>query len=356
MDGVEKWWAFSLLPMALVAVWWLWWKLPKREVAKLRHSIRDPKDRVDVEDTLRKTIGQPLAAIAVLVGAGFALVQFFDQRDTAQKQIAVSQEQVKISQQQVQASHDLLISNQIAKGFEQLGSDKIEVRLGGIYALEDILNMPPPDKTSPDYRQPVLEALCAFVREHTIGMIVAKRPTTDVQAVLTVIGRRPEEFRLVDLKDAVVPGAALLKASLTQAGLTGANLSEAELIGGELIGAYLSSANLSGANLVSANLSGAGLVSANLSGAWLGSANLSGANLSGANLSGALLVGANLSGAYLSDAILSSANLRDADLSDADLTGVQLDNEEQLSKACGKPKALPEGFTLARPCPPKDPK
>jgi hypothetical protein len=53
------------------------------------------------------------------------------------------------------------------------------------------LNMSPTDKaSSPDYRQPVLEALCAFVREHTIGMIVAERPTTDVQAVLTVIGRR----------------------------------------------------------------------------------------------------------------------------------------------------------------------
>jgi hypothetical protein len=138
-----------------------------------------PKDRVDVEDTLRKTIGQAIGAIAVLFGAGFAVWQFLEQR-------AVSQDQVKISQQQV-ASHDLLISNQIAKGFEQLGSDKIEVRLGGIYTLEGILNMPPPDKTSPDYRTPVLEALCAFVREHPIGMIVADRPTTDVQAVLTVI-------------------------------------------------------------------------------------------------------------------------------------------------------------------------
>src|SRR5580693_2870946 len=143
MDVLEKWWAFSLpiaekwwpiglLPIALMAVWCLWWKLPKREVAKLRHSIRSQKDRVDVEDTLRKTIGQAIGAIAVLVGAGFALAQFLEQRDTAQKQIAVSQEQtkvsqeqVKVSQQQVQASHDLLISNQIAKGFEQLGaSDK----------------------------------------------------------------------------------------------------------------------------------------------------------------------------------------------------------------------------------------
>ena len=114
---------------------------------------------------------------------------------------------MKISQQQAQASHDLLISNQIAKGFEQLGSDKIEVRLGGIHALEGILQMQPPDKISPDHRQPVLEALCAFVREHTIGNDRFGTVTTDVQAVLTVIGRRPEELKLVDLSGAVVPGA-----------------------------------------------------------------------------------------------------------------------------------------------------
>jgi hypothetical protein len=35
---------------------------------------------------------------------------------------------------------------------------------------------------------------------------------------------------------------------------------------------------------------------------------------------------------------------------------VRLDNQEQLSMACGKPKLLPEGFTLDRPCRPENPK
>jgi hypothetical protein len=42
-----------------------------------------------------------------------------------------------------------------------LGSDKPVVRLGGIYALEGVMN------TSEEYHQPVLEALCAFVRDNT---------------------------------------------------------------------------------------------------------------------------------------------------------------------------------------------
>ena len=123
-----------------MAVWWLWWRLPKREAARLALKIRDAKARADIEDNYRKTVGQALGGIAVLLGAGLAYLQF--------------------SQQQ-RASHDLLISNQVSKGFEQLGSKEIVIRLGGIYALEGVMN------NSDQYHQPVLEALTAFVREGT---------------------------------------------------------------------------------------------------------------------------------------------------------------------------------------------
>jgi hypothetical protein len=123
-----------------IAVWWLWWRLPKQQVAQLALKIRDPKARADVEDNYRKTVGQALGGAAVLVGAFSAYLQF--------------------SQQQ-RSSHDLLISNQVSKGFEQLGSEKVVVRLGGIYALEGVMN------NSDQYYQPVLEALTAFIREGT---------------------------------------------------------------------------------------------------------------------------------------------------------------------------------------------
>jgi hypothetical protein len=58
----------------------------------------------------------------------------------------------------------------------------------------------------------------------------------------------------------------------------------------------------------------------------------------------------------LDDADLSGADLHDNDLSDAhltraDLTAVRNLVQEQLEKACGKPKALPPDLTLDRPCP-----
>ena len=159
------WWPFLLVwwprllagAGAIVALgaWWLWWRLPKRQINRLRLTIRDPKARADIEDNFRKTIGQPLAAAAVLIGAAVAYLQFTQQQQT---------------------SRDLLISNQVSKGFEQLGSDKLVVRLGGIYALEGVMN------TSEQYHQPVLEALCAFVRDGTRTDTGEGPPATDIQA------------------------------------------------------------------------------------------------------------------------------------------------------------------------------
>jgi hypothetical protein len=233
----------------LFGIWWLWWRLPKWQVNLLALKIKDPKARADVEDNFRKTVGQALGGAAVLIGAAFALFQFLQQQKAAQEQ----QERAQIQfREQQKAAHDLLISNQVSKGFEQLASDKIEMRLGGLYALEGVMN------TSEQYHGPVLEALCAFVREHTIGKTVSeKQPATDIQAALTVIGRRAEGPGTLDLGNVSIAGARLIRANLFRANLSGANLSGAILLSADLSGAFLSGANLSGADLSGANLSGA---------------------------------------------------------------------------------------------------
>jgi hypothetical protein len=328
-------WSIDLWPWLLVGIigligifggWWLWWRLPKRQANRLRLTIRDAKARADVEDSFRKTIGQLLGGAAVLLGAGFAYLQF-------------QQQQLSLQQQQ-RSTHDLLISTQVSKGFEQLGSGDVMVRLGGIYALEGVMN------TSEQYHGPVVEALCAFVREHTnverrLGPPPADKqdvpPATDIQAVLTVIGRRATKWP--DRPD-----------------LRNAHLSNADLRIANLSGAYLYHANLSGADLFGANLSGALLMATNLSGAYLRNTNLSGAYLFNADLRGADLFRANLSGAFLVYVSLSGADLSGAKLNDANLTGAKLSGalnltQPQLDKAsCGTDATLPEGLTL-KPCP-----
>jgi hypothetical protein len=283
--------AFVVLIVAgLWGIWWLWWRLPQRYVARLALKIRDPKARADIEDSFRKTVGQALGGAAVLIGAGAAYLQF-----SAQQQA---------TRDQLRSAHDLLISNQVSKGFEQLASDKMAMRLGGIYALEGVMN------TSDQYHRPVLEALCAFVRESTVGS-ARQRPSTEVQAALAVIRRRSQPEYDIGLHPIL--------------DLSGANIPRVDL----------RVANLSLADLSDADLSGAGLGAANLSYADLRRANLGGANLFLTNLTGAKLGGANLSGALL-----------DA----ADLTGAKLDGQAQLDKACGTNAKLPPGLTL-KPCP-----
>jgi uncharacterized protein YjbI with pentapeptide repeats len=342
-----------LLPVAIIvsviAALAFWWWLPKWQVNRLALEIRDPKARADVEDNFRRTVGQLLGGAAVLFGAWFIFLQFSQQQQTSE----IKQQLQAAQQHQLQAARDLLISNQVSKGFEQLASDKVAMRLGGIYALEGVMNT----SERPElYRGPILEMLCAFVREYTIGKIVFEKPAIDVQVALTVIGRRKGQ-EMPDLAKANIPGTNLSGANLVGADLDSAHLNSAFLSGANLIGANLLGANLSGASLTGAKLNRVDLTGANLTGANLGLADLNGAYLSSADLSGANLSGANLRGADLTGANLRSANLRDADFSvayliRADLTGAKNLIQTQLNEACGNNETgLPEGLGL-KPCPP----
>jgi len=222
------WWPWlvaGLVAVVALGAWWLWWRLPKRQVDRLRLTIRDPKARTDVEDNFRK-IAQLLLAATALVGAGLAYLPF---------------------QQQQRSSHDVLISNQVAKGFELLGNKDKEPlqRLGGIYALEGVMN------NSEDYHQPVLEALSAFVRVETKTETGEGPPPDDIQAALTVITRRKSGFKELPL--------FLGKAHIPKADLGGTNLTRAHLVGADLTRADLSGAFLTVADLGGANLTGADL-------------------------------------------------------------------------------------------------
>jgi hypothetical protein len=87
-EALPVWITFGLAVLAVlllaIAIWWLWWRLPKREAARLALKIRDAKARADIEDNYRKTVGQALGGLAVLLGAGFAYLQFSQQQRASQ--------------------------------------------------------------------------------------------------------------------------------------------------------------------------------------------------------------------------------------------------------------------------------
>lgn len=166
------------------------------------------------------------------------------------------------------------ITDRYTKAIEQLGSDKVDIRLGGIYALERIARDSARDHAT------VMDVLAAFIREHSrdVDKKAQKKMDwpgpgirTDIQAALTVICRRAViNDRLnaaIDLSGANISGANLVDARLLNSYLAGADLSGADLTNANLLNAYLADANLASANLTHTNMDGANLTGANLDGA-----------------------------------------------------------------------------------------
>ncbi len=214
------------------------------------------------------------------------------------------------------------VTDRYTKAVEQLGADKLDVRIGGIYALERIARDSVRDHPT------VMEVLTAFIREHSheqwplsdSGERQQERLTRpDVRAALTVVLRRDRErdTRRIDLTCADLRRADLRRADLADAELMAADLTGADLTTANLTHANLGHADLTAANLAHANLTHAFLVYANLTCAMLIDAHLTGANLTCAHLSKAALTGADLTGADLTGADLTRADLTRADLTDA---------------------------------------
>jgi Pentapeptide repeats (8 copies) len=169
------------------------------------------------------------------------------------------------------------VTDRYTRAIEQLGSDKLDVRIGSIYALERVAH--DSDRDHPT----VMEVLTAFIREHSReqwptpgsdGVEPARSTRPDVQAALTVVGRRvaARDIRPIELRGAV----------LTAADLTNANLASAVLASAVLTNAYLADVDLTGANLYLADLGGAILTGADFTGALLTGADFGSANLIGA--------------------------------------------------------------------------
>jgi hypothetical protein len=263
------------------------------------------------------------------------------------------------------------LTDRYAKAIEQLGDDKLDVRLGGIYSLEQIAHDSPRDRD----QATIVEVLGVFVRVHSDPLYQYKaglpadaqpepaaeqrrmaeeyvaeldRPPVDVQAAVTVLGRLPARTGpqpVADLTGAWLSKVDLEAANLAWARLGEVNLTRAFLSEANLTEAFLPRANLTGARLVEANLTRALLVQADLTGTVLVGADLTGAGLGGANLTDALLGEANLTHAYLGEADLTEADLDGANLTGANLERAKGITQEQVDAAYGDGETtLPTGL------------
>ncbi|CCI30849.1 pentapeptide repeat-containing protein [Microcystis sp. T1-4] len=253
------------------------------------------------------------------------------------------------SQAERQLIQERLITERFSKAVEQIGNNKEEVVIGGIYSLERIA------KDSPKDQWTIMEVLTSYIRKNSPipsnieqlkpeerQKVLEKLPSVSipVQAALTVIGRRKVENDQAGDNLAETTDSNKIKIlDLSRTNLRGANLNRANLDGANLNRANLDGANLNGANLNRANLYRANLNEAYLYRAYLNEAILWGAKLNGAYLNEANLNGAELNGAYLNGADLNRANLYGAILWGAILWGAEVD-PKQIKSACFWERAI----------------
>lgn len=248
----------------------------------------------------------------------------------------VGYQNFRVGEKNLKVSEDKQVTERFSKSIEHLGNiNQIDIRLGGIYALEQIAI------DSAKYHWTIVEILSAFIREkcpldnvaspagnleptsleeqseQKTSVSTPKKVGVDIQAAMTVLGRRKVA------QDPPDKSIDLRKVSLPFIEIQGAKLS-----GAKLIGAYLIEAKLNGAVLDGAKLNGANLHGANLRGAILWRADLREANLNWANLDGAELNGANLSRANLIEADLSNIKVRDTKFGDN--LGISDDMKKEL--------------------------
>lgn len=292
-----------LIVIALLIILFALWEIPKWQLASWKASL-EPKDLAELENEARRTWAQILGGLVILIGLYFTW-------------------------QTVRVSQEGQITERFTRAIDQLGNEKLEIRLGGIYALERIA------RDSERDHWPIMEILTAYVRENAPWnedqpptRLPADIPT-DIQAILTVLGRRARTYgkgegQPLDLHGTDIRGANLAGAHLEGAYLGGAHLEEANLAG----------AHLEGTNAWGVHLEGAVLEGVHLEGAWLLGAHLENVHGIGAHLEGAYLGGAHLEGAFLWE---------------ADLRGVKnLETANLQGARANKGTIWPEGFKVPK--------
>jgi hypothetical protein len=256
---------------------------------------------------------------------------------------------------QTEADRKRRITDSFTKAVEQLGSDKLEVRVGSIFALEML------SYESPLEHWTIMEVLAAFVRERMQYTAITARLSERAYFLWLQAGRpegRSEEFwveavRLERLEEPQTDIAAILNVMRRSwdfweregHGAPLLDLSGAYLRKAELGGIPLKRSDLQAAHLEEAWLFGAHLEEASLWHAHLERADLQGAHLEGANLNHAHLEGANLTRAHVKRASLARAYMEGADLTGAHLEGAELLTavgltDRQLIVAFGDGKTL----------------
>ena len=231
------------------------------------------------------------------------------------------EESSAVATKQFELSELTRINDQYVRSVDQLGNDRTEVRLGGLYGLIHVA------EASKEFQTQVVELLAAYIRKNATE---AKLTTADgagrveeVQAALNILGRvYVGHTPAINLKD------AYLKNCVLHGYFAGIDFS-----GATMIGVDCSQADLSDSLLIGVKLGNSTCVETNFTNADITNAHFtSRATCAGANFYGAICVGANFINAdcsrtCFSHAKMDNANFRKTDCTKADFSYLHGDGD-----------------------------
>ncbi|KAJ54566.1 hypothetical protein ACMU_17825 [Actibacterium mucosum KCTC 23349] len=261
------------------------------------------------------------------------------------------------TQRQTDVAEQGHITDQINKAVENLGAmrdvrdgDKIttqpniEVRIGGLLALERI------SKNSPDDHIQIMQILCAYIRENARAQVAAevsfdadgklegdaRTLRDDLLMAFDIIDRRGPNLRAIETNAEFhlnFEYADFRGLNLSKRDFAGANLRLTQLQGADLRWAEMQGADLRWAEMQAADFSKAEMREADLTAAKMNGANFGRAKMQKATLNTAQMQGADFYFAKVNNASLRDANMIGVDLSRADFSGVSLHGAD-LRSAC----------------------
>ncbi|MEW2166444.1 pentapeptide repeat-containing protein [Streptomyces sp. NPDC007084] len=279
------------------------------------------QDRLTAVNDVRTTLLQVLGGLVVLFGA------------------YATWRQLRVSQDGLRATQEGYVTDRFSRAVDQLGSDKLDVRIGGLHALWRIAEQSARD------REAIISIQAAYLRTHLAwppdgpGSPAADVPINDIapletraadaQVALTALGvlcRQREEswvnlsstdLRRADCDGLWFPEVNFDRACMEAASLYHTNLTQASLVSVNLRHADLTTAILRRARCVLADLRAAKLVETDLRDTDFTETDLREANLRKADAQGAVFHRADLRMADLRGTDLRTANLVEARLAGA---------------------------------------
>jgi uncharacterized protein YjbI with pentapeptide repeats len=233
----------ALVIASLIAALLVWSFVPVFIVA--RFGITNPKEKADVEDNYRKTMGQALGAIALITTFAWTFYKDREAINLSAAQFNAQTDQFKLQQDQ---ARDQFVNQQFITAAGLLKEASASTRITGLYAMEQIAAAKPSSGGKNQYLIPVIRAAIGFVKDPFVPKTDGQPVAADIQSAITILGHLNENQLIdVDLHDTnLVDGnftaegsKAFVKSDFQGARLYGADMSRLDLTGAKFGGSYM---------------------------------------------------------------------------------------------------------------------